>query len=288
MPSAAPLERKQLTLDGLTFTNLDTGSFGGYASVFGGVDSYGDTIVPGAYADTIPKFLSDGFIGWAHDDLTPVAYPTAVREDAHGLWVEAQFHSTPQAQEARQVTLERIAAGKRMGLSIGYYPVKAESGPDGTRRLLAIDLIETSLVMVPADDAARVAHVKAASDALPPETDADSPVATTCGYGSVWAEHTQTVQDALTVALQETEAFYVRALAQDQFERKEGRRISTETRAQLQQVVDARGSLNAAFDVIEQLLADTAPPPKGWDYRLNLRELESRLRLRGIVEGVPT
>jgi HK97 family phage prohead protease len=159
---AASLERKQLPLAAFTFTNPEAGTFGGYASVFDGVDAYGDTIVKGAYAATIPKFLADGFIAWGHNDLIPVAYPVKAREDEHGLYIEAQFHGTPAAQEARQIAAERLAAGKRMGLSIGYYPVKAESGPDGTRILRQIDLVETSLVMVPADDAARVAEVKAA------------------------------------------------------------------------------------------------------------------------------
>src|SRR5436190_17623515 len=161
MSPALALERKQLTLSDVAL-DPSTGSFAGYASVFGGVDAYGDTIVAGAYTATIPKYLTDGFIGWGHDDRTPVAYPTVAREDEHGLWIEATFHSTGLAQQARLIASERLLAGKRVGLSIGYYPVKAESNPDGTRRLLQIDLVETSLVMIPADDAARVASVKAA------------------------------------------------------------------------------------------------------------------------------
>src|SRR5262245_47952198 len=124
MPITLALERKQLGLTDLTF-QPDSGAFAGYASVWDGVDAYGDTIIPGAYTATIPKFLADGFIGWGHDDRIPVAYPTTVREDDRGLWIEATFHGTAAAQEARQITQERLAAGKRMGLSIGYYPVKS-------------------------------------------------------------------------------------------------------------------------------------------------------------------
>ena len=32
------------------------GVFSGYASVFNGVDSYGDTILPGAYKNTLKQF----------------------------------------------------------------------------------------------------------------------------------------------------------------------------------------------------------------------------------------
>ena len=35
------------------FDDARRGFFSGYASVFGGVDAYGDTIMPGAYKSTI-------------------------------------------------------------------------------------------------------------------------------------------------------------------------------------------------------------------------------------------
>lgn len=142
------------------------GSFSGYASVFGGVDSYGDRIMPGAYKATIPKFLKDGFVPWGHDWAGyPVATPLNAREDAKGLWIEAQFHTDAESQRARQIVSERLERGKSMGLSIGYAAkafdfVEEEGRP--IRRLTEIDLMEVSLVPVPADDAARVASVKTA------------------------------------------------------------------------------------------------------------------------------
>jgi HK97 family phage prohead protease len=373
MPPPATLERKQVALDDLALLDTaSTGSFGGYASSFGNVDAYGDTIVPGAYAATIPKFLVHGFIGWGHDDRIPVAYLTDAREDEYGLWIEAVFHGTPAAQEARQITAERIAAGKRMGLSIGYWPVKSEEGPNDTRRLLEIDLVETSLVLVPADEAARVAAVKATPDGAPVAAPEDKPfpnehacrlrdpggfqpdtfrrvsrtsdgkrydiimgrlkgestmteqayrypkdtwaagaarahcdshdgasfepasdaaaapppdlVYGACGYGTPWPAHLATVETALRTAVDEVHGFYTRALAAANLtSSKEGRRLSTETRAQLTQVLAAEEAFGAAMTVIRQLLAETEPPPKGWDGRLTLREIQSRLRLRGLL-----
>jgi hypothetical protein len=371
-PPAPTLERKQVSLLDLAF-DASTGSFAGHASVFSGVDAYGDTIVPGAYADTIPKFLSDGFIGWSHDDRIPVAYPTAAREDDHGLWIEATFHGTAAAQEARQITQERLAAGKRMGLSIGYYPVKSASGPNGTRLLQEVSLVEVSLVLLPADDAARVAEVKArdlkpfpnesacrlkdpslfeadsfrrttrthegkeyaiimgrlkGADAMteqsyryPTDTwtvdaarahcdshdgasfepasegkaDADPLLRAAddvlLASRDAWDEHLGRVLEALQGAYGQVEAFHLRALAQSRFAAKEGRTLSESTRQKLRQVLDARGALTAAFDVIEQLLADTepAPPPaKGWLEWIEFRALESRLRLRGLLAAEGT
>jgi hypothetical protein len=63
---------------------------------------------------------------------------------------------------------------------------------------------------------------------------------------------------------------------------KEGRRISQETRAHLEQVLAAEDGLKAAFIVLRQLLADTAPPPKG--YRVPQGDLAAiRLRVAGLI-----
>ncbi len=141
------------------------GRLAGYASVWNGVDSYGDTIVRGAYKATIPDFLRDGFIPWGHDWAGyPVATPDKAREDEHGLWIEAVFHTDPESQRARQIVAERLERGKSMGLSIGYqakgFDFQEVDGQQ-VRRLLDIELMEVSLVMVPADASAQVASVKA-------------------------------------------------------------------------------------------------------------------------------
>lgn len=158
-----PPEHKALPLTDAQLSDDGPGTLSGYASVFNGVDAYGDTILPGAYTATLPQFLTDGFIGWQHrTDVFPVAIPTVAREEARGLWIEAQFHTDPEAQRARAVVAERLAAGKSMGLSIGFFPIDFEYADGGAiRRLKTIDLVEVSLVLVPADAAARVAAVKA-------------------------------------------------------------------------------------------------------------------------------
>lgn len=158
-------EEKILSLAEAKLDGNDPGRLTGYASVFGGVDSYGDTIVPGAYTATIPKFLKDGFIPWGHDwSGYPVATPDRAKEDDHGLWIEAVFHTDAESQRARQIVSERLERGKSMGLSIGYQAKSFDfTEMDGrqVRRLTEIDLMEVSLVSVPADDAARVSSVKA-------------------------------------------------------------------------------------------------------------------------------
>jgi HK97 family phage prohead protease len=151
-----PLTDAKVTADG-------TGSLAGYASTFGNVDSYGDTIAPGAYTKHLSRFVDHGFIAWSHDWETMIGTVASAKQDHTGLYITADFHSTPEAQTARTIAAERIARGKSMGLSIGYlaHQWADRDGKDGiTRELQEIEVFETSLVAIPADSYAQVTGVK--------------------------------------------------------------------------------------------------------------------------------
>ncbi len=132
------------------------GSFEGYASVFGGVDSYGDTIQRGAFAYTLkthgkPKLL------YGHDWYgLPIGKYTVAKEDDHGLFVAGEF--TPGIARAQDVRAA-MAHGTLDGLSVGGY-VKAGDYEEleGGGRLIKrwTRLVEVSPVVFPADEAARV------------------------------------------------------------------------------------------------------------------------------------
>lgn len=230
-----------------------TGTVEGYASVFGGVDSYHDTIAPGAYAETIPAFLSDGFIAWGHDWLNPVATPVSLTEDPHGLYLTAQFHSDPMAQRARTIVSERLQRGKSMGLSIGYeaqeveYRQASAKGDDedaGEIRVLKkIKLYEVSLVTVPADSAALVSEAKDGAERF--------------------------VGQGLAV-LAAIEQYTSRARALTSLGAKEGRILSEANRARLRGVHDA---LETSRGTLNDLLIATEPVPKGRNPRALLAEM---------------
>lgn len=155
-------ERKILTLEQAA-VDPSTGEFSGYGAVFGNVDDGKDVIERGFFSDVIDEFTRDGFLGWQHDWSNPVAIPSKAAEDNVGLAINAIFHSTPRAQEARTITAERLAAGKSMGLSIGYEIAKGGSKQrdDGVRVLTkASRLFEVSLVTVPMNRLAGVTSVK--------------------------------------------------------------------------------------------------------------------------------
>lgn len=138
----------------------EVGGFTGYGSTFGNVDWQGDVVMPGAFKATLPTFRKTGAITWKHDLGRLVAYPTIAREDDHGLYIEARFHTSREGQDAQAVVAERKAAGLEFGLSIGYSIVKSRMvGP--VRQLLAIELFEVGLVLVPANPKAGVVSASA-------------------------------------------------------------------------------------------------------------------------------
>ncbi|MGP9834217.1 HK97 family phage prohead protease [Marinobacter sp. NSM] len=155
------MKRKNLALDAVEVKLADDGrKFSGYASVFGGVDSYGDTIMPGAYKATLEGRQRPVEMRWNH--FGPVIGKwTHIVEDEKGLYVEGELTPGHSVAEDAYALLKH---GAVHGLSIGYRPVKAVSNETGGEDLQEIDLIEISVVERPADLAAQIGDVKSAID----------------------------------------------------------------------------------------------------------------------------
>lgn len=142
------------------FDDARPGFFSGYASVFGLVDSYGDTIAPGAYSKTLQNRERPIQLRWNHYGGVVGKWLT-LREDEKGLYVEGEL--TP-GHSVAQDAYALMKHGAVNGLSIGYRPIEAEQKDDGTRLLKQIDLVEISIVETPADAAALIGDVKTAID----------------------------------------------------------------------------------------------------------------------------
>ncbi|MCG7984725.1 MAG: HK97 family phage prohead protease [Candidatus Thiodiazotropha lotti] len=150
----------------------DSMTFTGYGAVFGNIDSYGDVIEPGAFANylsfikedqtSLPAMLSQhGASGLTAEDLTPIGSWQELSEDETGLKVKGELANTPRGLEIYQ--LMKMDPPAINGLSIGYIAKEWElsSKPEEPRRRLKrIDLIEISPVTFPANDEARVNTVK--------------------------------------------------------------------------------------------------------------------------------
>ena len=146
--------------------------FSGYGAVFGNVDSYGDVIQPGAFADTLAASHKSGQFpamlmqhgGWGigADDMTPVGIWTSLAEDGIGLKVEGKLADTPRGREAYAL-LKMTPRPAIDGLSIGYIAKEFSNRtkPEEPRRTLKkVELMEVSLVTFPANGKARIASVK--------------------------------------------------------------------------------------------------------------------------------
>ena len=147
------------------FDDARRGFFSGYASKFGGVDSYGDTVIPGAYLSTLEMRKRPVQMRFNHFSGV-IGKWLNIREDDKGLFVEGEL--TPGHSLAEDVYAS-MKHGAISGLSIGYRPIKAYPNETGGMDLHEIDLVEISVVESPADLAAQIGDIKSAFDAV--ETD---------------------------------------------------------------------------------------------------------------------
>lgn len=149
------LLRKTLKLSDVSLKmEGDTGKFSGYASVFGGVDSYGDTIIKGAFESTLrahgkPKMFFN------HEWSMPIGKYLVAKEDDHGLFVEGEL--TPGLGLSSDVRAAMLH-GTLDGLSVGGYVKAGDYEDTETGRVIRkwSKLMEISPTVFPADDAARI------------------------------------------------------------------------------------------------------------------------------------
>lgn len=150
------LQHKSLPLSDCQI-NLDesgAGRFSGYASVFGRVDLGGDTVLKGAYEETLAAHgLPKMFLNHRHDDL-PIGRFLDVKDD-HGLLVSGEL--TPGMAAAAEVRAA-MKHGTIDGLSIGYKlkPGDWSQTKDGRAISRVSRLAEVSVVTFPMETEARI------------------------------------------------------------------------------------------------------------------------------------
>lgn len=148
------LLKKTLNITDVKMKFEDTGTFSGYASVFGGVDSYGDTIAKGAYAETLKRGLPKMFFN--HEWDMPIGKWTSAVEDEIGLFVTGELTPGLALSDSVRAALKH---GTLDGLSVGGMVRKGDyiEKDDGGRTIVKWStLMEVSPVAFPADSAARI------------------------------------------------------------------------------------------------------------------------------------
>jgi HK97 family phage prohead protease len=94
--------------------------FSGYGAIFFNVDSAGDIIAPGAFAEDLSDYLENGFVGGLnHDWDSPIARPAAAYEDARGLYLETgdivdTAHGSDVAKLLRGGIIRKLSIGFRV------------------------------------------------------------------------------------------------------------------------------------------------------------------------------
>lgn len=139
----------------------EDGSFEGYGSVFGNIDTYGEVVLKGAFSDSLASLKTQNRMPallWQHRSGEPIGVYTDMYEDNVGLYVKGKLAlKTTRGAEA----YELMKMNALSGLSIGF--VTREDSFDkvsGVRTLSKVDLWEVSLVTFPANDSARISAVK--------------------------------------------------------------------------------------------------------------------------------
>ena len=142
------------------FTPLEEGSIEGYASVFGGVDSYGDMIEPTAF-DNVLKSGQKPLMFYQHDRWSlPIGVWEELSVDEKGLKVKGRLNL--ELEEAREV-YSALKFGSLNGMSIGFrmHDRDYEYDDNDICHIKNIaELLEISIVNFPADKEARIDNVK--------------------------------------------------------------------------------------------------------------------------------
>lgn len=119
--------------------------FAGYAALFDRVDRGGDIVRPGAFAAALARKAAVPLL-WQHRAGRPIGRVEYLREDRRGLRVIGRVMDVEAAA--------LLADGSVSGLSFGYR-VRETKGAE-PRELIALELVEVSLVTFPMQPKARV------------------------------------------------------------------------------------------------------------------------------------
>jgi len=150
----------------------EEGTFEALVAVFNNVDSYGDVILKGAFADTLTEWDESGFpipVVWSHDKDDPFSHigtVTEARETDTGLLVKAQLD----LENPKAAQVHRLLKGgrvKEFSFAFSYNPSDVNpTERDGieVRELKRLKLYEVGPTLVGANPATELVSVKSLDD----------------------------------------------------------------------------------------------------------------------------
>ncbi|PPH51204.1 HK97 family phage prohead protease [Rathayibacter sp. AY1E1] len=148
---------------------LGEGVFEAIVSVFGNVDSYGDRVLKGAFADTLAEWEASGNpipVYWSHRMDDPdynIGHVLEAKETDDGLWVKAQLD----LEGPKALQVYRLLKGRRVAQFsfaydvLDYAIVKSEDEPDSVWELRKLKLYEVGPTPIGANQETELLAVKA-------------------------------------------------------------------------------------------------------------------------------
>lgn len=137
----------------------EEGTVEGYGSVFGVIDSDGETIARGAFSDSIKQ--SETFpLLWQHDINKPIGIIDRAEENTEGLLISARLALDPGGTQQATEAYNLLKRGIIRSFSIGFIPQESDVDGNGIRTFKKVDLKEVSLVTLPANKLAAITEVK--------------------------------------------------------------------------------------------------------------------------------
>lgn len=139
------------------------GTFTGYASVFGNIDSYGEMVVKGAFAQSLEDQAAYP-VYWSHQMSNPmmnIGKTLEIREDDHGLFVKAQLDlDTEMGAQVHRLIKDGRVGQMSFAFDVEDYAVadSEELGPHIELRRLKLH--EVSVVQVGANQETELLDVK--------------------------------------------------------------------------------------------------------------------------------
>lgn len=141
------------------------GQFEGYGAVFGNIDAHRDIIMPGAFTESLAQFKEAGFLPlmlWQHNIHEPVGVYSKMQEDDNGLALAGDLLVNKKVPEADKAHALMVAKAVR-GLSIGFNVPRGGEVYNEEHmvwEISQIDLVEVSIVSMPANPLAQITDIK--------------------------------------------------------------------------------------------------------------------------------
>lgn len=169
----------------------DAGVFEAIVSAFGNVDSYGDVVLPGAFAETLAEWEASGDpipVLWSHNSQDPdyhIGYVLKAEEREEGLWVRAQLDpddlNNPNSKTAK---IYRLLKGRRVRQFSFAFDVLdggwGERDDKDVYELRKLKLYEVGPCLIGVNQATDLLDIKGRKEKAPPsEPDTPGPDTTT-------------------------------------------------------------------------------------------------------------